>query len=84
MDDILTRAEGYRRQAMIIGRAQYMTSEGASKSHNRIGIPVVVLSTVVGTSIFATISKDPHVVLGKALDPQGNRVGVVSTVVVDG
>ena len=74
MEDILTRAEGYKRQSLVVGRAQYIAGERASRMHNRLGIPVIVFSTIVGTSIFATIGGEEP---GTGLTI---LVGLVSTV----
>jgi hypothetical protein len=49
----------YRVRAHRMARAQFLASKRTQRMHNWIGIPVVVLSAIVGTSIFATISSSP-------------------------
>jgi hypothetical protein len=51
--------ERYRLRARRMARAQYLASKATHRMHNRLGIPVVVLSAVVGTSIFATLKSNP-------------------------
>jgi len=51
--------ERYRIRAHRMARAQYLASKSTQQMHNRLGIPVVVLSTIVGTSIFASVSTSP-------------------------
>lgn len=52
-------AELYWSQARRKARAQYLASKSTQRMHNRLGVPVVVLTAVVGTSIFASISTSP-------------------------
>ncbi len=61
MDDILKQAEQYRTDVTYNGRAHYKAADIASKWQNRLGIPVVVTTSIVGTSIFATINSNPGV-----------------------
>ena len=61
MENILKRAEGYRRQCMIIGKSHYLAAEYAGKMHNKLGVPIVVISAIVGTAIFSTLTKDPNI-----------------------
>ena len=54
--DLLRTAEDYRHYAQKKSNAHYRMSEKAAASGRRFGIPVTVATTIVGTSIFATIS----------------------------
>ena len=61
MTDVLDQAEWYRKHAAITGRGHYLASDVALRRQNWFGIPVVVTTVIVGTSIFATISTDPAI-----------------------
>ncbi|TAK96952.1 MAG: DUF4231 domain-containing protein [Aquabacterium sp.] len=40
---------------------QFLASNHSEKMHRRLGIPTVVLSTVVGTSVFASLDANPEI-----------------------
>lgn len=61
MQEILETAQRYRNTAAIIGRAHYIAWENAAKWNNWLGIPVIVTTSIVGTTIFATINEEPEV-----------------------
>jgi hypothetical protein len=42
-----------------MGRAQHLAANRAHLMHNLLGIPVVVLSAVVGTTIFSSLGSQP-------------------------
>lgn len=44
----------------VICHAHYDAAAETQKRYFRLGVPVIVLSTVVGTSVFATLNTDPH------------------------
>ena len=54
--DMLATAEDYRHYAQKKSNAHYRMSERAKSRHNTLGIPVTVLTAIVGTAIFATIN----------------------------
>lgn len=54
MNDILEEARNYRRKCMINARAHFLLWEYNSKWNKRLGIPVVVLTTIVGSTLFAS------------------------------
>ena len=54
--DLFRTAEDYRHYAQKKSNAHYRMSERAAASGRRFGIPVTVAATIVGTSIFATLS----------------------------
>ena len=62
LEDILNQAKQYQIDATYHGRAHYKAADIASQWQNRLGIPVVVITSIVATSIFATISSNPAVV----------------------
>ena len=61
MDDIIKKAEQYKIDATYNGRAHYKAVEIASKKGNLIGVPAVVASSIVATSIFATLNTNPQI-----------------------
>lgn len=63
MDDLLRAAEDYRHYAQKKSNAHYRMAESAAAAGRRLGIPVTVATTVVGTSIFATLSSPQHSLL---------------------
>jgi len=50
----------YKRVA-VTQRAHYLSAEHFGTRKYWLGIPAVVLSTLVGTSVFATVQKQPEV-----------------------
>ena len=59
MDDILEQARRYRTDITYNGRAHYKAADNAAAGHNWLGIPVIVATAIVGTSIFATLASNP-------------------------
>jgi hypothetical protein len=59
MQDIAERAEYYRLRGHRKARSHYLTAKRASRMHTWLGVPVVVFSTIVGSTIFATLSSSP-------------------------
>lgn len=59
MEDILEQADAHRRHALKLGYGHYTAGRQAAKGHMWLGVPVVVLTAIVGTSIFATFSETP-------------------------
>lgn len=58
-EDIEDVAIRYRTDAVYLGRAHYKAAENLDRGRRRIGFPAAVLSGLVGTSIFATITINP-------------------------
>ena len=54
--DILKTAKDYHDYVRRKSNAHYLMSESAKSQHNMLGMPVTILTAVVGTSIFATIN----------------------------
>ena len=52
--ELLALAERLRLRAHRMARAQYLAAKRVSRMHNFLGVPVVVLTAAVGTSLFAT------------------------------
>jgi len=59
VDDVAQKASEYLKYCINKDNAHYLTAERALKWHNRLGIPAVVAGTIVSTSIFATLEKNP-------------------------
>jgi transcriptional regulator with GAF, ATPase, and Fis domain len=57
--DIRERAEYHRVRARRKARAHYLAAKRNSRMHSMLGVPIVAISTVVGSTVFATLSKDP-------------------------
>jgi hypothetical protein len=59
MDDILRQAADYERNYSIVGRAHYLESGRLAARNRWLGIPVVIITAVVGTTIFGTLNENP-------------------------
>ncbi|HXS55636.1 MAG TPA: SLATT domain-containing protein [Hanamia sp.] len=57
MITILEQAESYRRFAQRKSNAHYLLAEKNKHKHTWLGVFVTLFSTIVGTTIFATITK---------------------------
>src|SRR5437763_10348703 len=55
---ILEQAESYRRFAQRKCNAHYLLAEKNKHRHTWLGVFVTLFSSIVGTTIFATITKD--------------------------
>jgi len=62
MDDIVQQMDTYRSHASNMGYGHYQAGKGAARKHSLFGLPVVITTSAVGTSIFATVSADPSLV----------------------
>ena len=56
MEDTLKRAAESERTYGIVGRAHYLASDRFALRNRLLGIPIVVITTVVGTTIFGTLT----------------------------
>src|SRR5579862_5042138 len=59
MDDILAKAKDYQKVYHDVGRAHYIAAGCYTKLNRIFGIPVVIITAVVGTTIFATLNASP-------------------------
>ena len=57
MDDVLDRAKQYQNLSMKKAQAHYQAAELFSQRYIRLGTPVTILSSVVATSIFASLAQ---------------------------
>jgi|SRR5882724_1327370 len=60
MDNILARARECQTTYAISARSHHLAASEATKWNQYLGVPVTVASTIVGTSIFATINESPE------------------------
>ena len=58
MDDIIAKSKHYWRSAGRAGLGHYRAAEIFAKRHRRIGIPSVIMSAIVATSVFSTLSEN--------------------------
>jgi hypothetical protein len=59
MNDILEKALEYASKYRVIGRAHYLASDRYARFNRGFGIPVIVITAVVGTTIFGTFDQNP-------------------------
>jgi hypothetical protein len=63
-EDIMTTALDYRKYTQKKCNAHYQMCENAKSMHNKLGIPVTIATTIVGTAIFTTIdSTSPNTLI---------------------
>lgn len=60
MNDILEKASDYAAKYCVIGRAHYLASDRFARFNRAFGIPVIIITAVVGTTIFGTINQSPN------------------------
>ncbi len=61
MDDVIRKAQDYSKYSQKISNAHYAMAENAKGYNKRLGIPATIVTLIVGTSIFATISSEKFV-----------------------
>ncbi|PYP86476.1 MAG: hypothetical protein DMF61_13425 [Blastocatellia bacterium AA13] len=59
MEDIIAKAEHYRVRAHRKARGHFLAESRAQRLNNLLGVPVVITTTIVGTTIFATLDSTP-------------------------
>jgi hypothetical protein len=59
VDDVLALATQYRLRAHAKARSHWLAAKDADRLHTFLGVPVVALSAIVGSAVFATISARP-------------------------
>jgi hypothetical protein len=57
-DEIVDRANSYKLQSAYVGRGHYLAAEAYAWQHRLLGIPVVVGSAALASSIFARSDSD--------------------------
>ena len=61
MEEIIEQAKQYQIDAAYAGRAHYKSVDLDNRWNNFIGVPVVITTTIVATSIFATLNSNPEI-----------------------
>lgn len=54
-------ADRYRLRAHRAARAQYLAGKRNQRMHVSLGVPVVILTSLAGTAVFASLSTEPAV-----------------------
>lgn len=60
MDDILRNAHEYEARYRVVARAHYLAAGQQSALNKLFGIPVIVITAIVGTTIFGTLNQNPN------------------------
>jgi hypothetical protein len=60
-EDISLKIAEYQNRAFVTRRSHYLASSIAERKNFWLGIPVVVITALVGTSIFGTLQDNPSV-----------------------
>lgn len=59
MKDLLNKASEYRETYGIVGRGHYLAADHKRALNRYLGVPVIVITAVVGTTIFGTLNESP-------------------------
>lgn len=59
MEDIINLVETYCKTSILNRAAHYRAAKDATVKHYWLGIPSILISTAIGTSIFATLNNNP-------------------------
>ncbi len=59
MEEILKKLESYHDTYQIASRAHHLTAAAYQRYNNGLSIPVVTLSAIISTAIFATLKDNP-------------------------
>lgn len=60
---LLEQVNRVRVRAHRAARAHYLSSKSAGAQHTRLGIPAILLSTLVGSTIFGSLAGSPSTIL---------------------
>jgi hypothetical protein len=58
--ELLSAVKRYRHDASVVARAHYLAWERYSRWNRLLGIPVVIMTALVGTAIFGTLQENPE------------------------
>ncbi len=61
MNDIKDKAEKERVRTQRKARAHYLSSKLNRKRHTQLGVPIVITSSIVATTIFSTLGSNPNI-----------------------
>ncbi len=59
MEDILARIREYQNTYVISARGHFLASAQQDGRNRFLGVPSLIMSTIVGASIFGTIESNP-------------------------
>lgn len=59
MEEILKKLNAYRNTYQITSRAHHLTAAAYQRYNNWLSIPVMALSAIINTAIFATLKDNP-------------------------
>ena len=59
MDQVLEKFSFYQKKYRLISRAHHLTASHYARYNSYLGIPVVVLTTIISTAIFASLENNP-------------------------
>ena len=59
MKEILAKAAEYETTYRVVGRAHYLAADRYVHLNRVFGIPVIIITAVVGTTIFGTLNENP-------------------------
>ena len=60
MEDILAKALQFTDKYQIVGRAHYLAADHYARLNRLLGIPVIIITALVGTTIFSTLEQNPN------------------------
>lgn len=60
MEDILAKALEFTDKYRIVGRAHYLSADHYARLNKILGIPVIIITALVGTTIFGTLEQNPN------------------------
>lgn len=60
MKELLDKALDYSAKYRIVARAHYLAAAAGSRLNRWFGIPVIIITAAVGTTIFGTLEENPR------------------------
>jgi hypothetical protein len=60
MTEILDKCREYEETYHVVGRAHYLAADRYNALNRIFGIPVIIITAVIGTTIFGTLDKNPN------------------------
>lgn len=62
MEEILKKFQHFRHTYQVIARAHHLAALAYHRYNNYLGVPVVILTAVISTAIFATLENNPELI----------------------
>jgi hypothetical protein len=60
MKEILDKAREYETTYRVVGRAHYIAADRYTHFNRLFGVPVIIITAAVGTTIFGTLDQNPN------------------------